>query len=78
VHSALNEVVEACASKGLFILTTGQLESMLTDYGIPFTEDKKAWIKQALTLLPRLEVDTAKQPWKLADRIRSYLTHAHA
>jgi hypothetical protein len=62
-----------CASKGLFINPVGGLESMLVEYGIEPTTDKKGWIVQALQLLPGLTVDDKKHPWKFLIAIHAYL-----
>lgn len=64
---------EICAQKGLFINSCGELESMLAEYGIPPTTDKRAWIRQALKLLPNFEVNDDKYPWKLLKAIHDYL-----
>jgi hypothetical protein len=63
-----------CADKGLFINPCGELESMLTQYGIEYTTDKKAWITRALQLLPNIEVDDGKNPWMFIKAIQEYLT----
>ena len=48
---------------------------MLADYGIDSTTDKRAWITQALKLIPSLEVDDEKYPWKLMASIHQVLTN---
>ena len=62
-----------CASKGLIINPSGELESMLVDYGIQSTTDKRAWITQALRLIGNLEIDDAKYPWRLVAEIHKRL-----
>jgi hypothetical protein len=62
-----------CASKGLIINPSGELESMLVDYGIPSTTDKRAWITQALQLIGNLEIDDTKYPWRLVAEIHKQL-----
>lgn len=64
---------QICAKKGLFINPCGELEAMLTEYGIQYNTDKRAWITQALTLLPNLESNTEKYPWKLIKEVHNYL-----
>jgi predicted ATPase len=59
-----DQLWQMCAAKGLFINPCGELESMLTEYGIPATTNKRGWITQALQLLPGLEVNDEKYPWK--------------
>lgn len=62
-----------CAASGLFIVPIGELESMLMEYGIQPTTDKKGWITQALLLLPGLTVDDTKYPWKFLKSIHEHL-----
>lgn len=62
-----------CAEQGLFINPCGELEAMLGDYGIHYTTDKRAWIRQALQLLPNIEVDDEKHPWKFLKSIHEHL-----
>jgi hypothetical protein len=62
-----------CTGKGLFINSAGGLESMLIEYGIEPTTDKKRWIVKALQLLPELTVDEKKNPWKFLINIHDYL-----
>jgi predicted ATPase len=62
-----------CATYGLFINPLGELESMLTSYGIQSTSDKKGWITQALQLVPSLEPDDAKQPWEFMKALHEHL-----
>ena len=64
---------EICADKGLFINPCGELESMLTDYGIPYTTDKRGWILKALQLVPNLIVNDEKQPWKFVKAIHEHI-----
>lgn len=64
---------KTCAQKGLFINPCGELESMLTQQGIPYTTDKRGWITQALQLLYRLEVNETEYPWKFIKAIQNYL-----
>lgn len=65
---------QICCTKGLFIVPTGQLESMLVDYGIQRTTNKREWIGRALALVRGLEVDISKQPWKIISEIHKYLS----
>jgi len=64
---------EICASHGLFINHTGELESMLKDYAIKPTTDKRSWITQALTLVAGLQPDLAKDPWKFMAAVHKSL-----
>lgn len=68
-----DEMQEICASVGLFINPRGELESMLLDHGITWATDKKAWILQALTLLPGLIVDEQKDPFKFVKAVHDQL-----
>jgi len=67
------KLYERCAQIGLLITPTGELESMLVDYGIERTTDKRAWITRALTLIPSLQPEDTKNPWKFADSVRDNL-----
>jgi hypothetical protein len=62
----------ACARNGLFINPSGQLESLLKELGIPDTSEKKAWILLALQLLPGLQVERQKDPWKFVIDVNQY------
>lgn len=63
-----------CKRQGLLINPLGELESMLTDCGIEYTTDKRGWIRQALQLLPNLQVDDTKSPWCFIKEVHHYLT----
>lgn len=75
VQGQFDRVWEICASKGLFINSCGELESMLAEYGIPYTTDKRAWIVKALQLLPNLQVNDQKQPWKFIKAIHEHVSN---
>jgi hypothetical protein len=68
-----DKLAQMCAIKGLFINPCGELESMLTEHGIPYTTDKKAWIRTALQLLASLTVDFEKYPWKFVKGIHDQI-----
>lgn len=61
-----------CSQKGLFINPCGELESMMTSMMIPYTTDKRGWIKQALPLLAKLNVNDDEHPWKFIKAIEEY------
>jgi hypothetical protein len=63
------KLYDICAKSGLLITPTGELESMLIEYGIERTTDKRAWITRALRLIPSIEADDVKNPWKFAKSI---------
>ena len=46
---------------------------MLKQQGIQYTTDKRAWITQALQLLPKLEVNDNEYPWLFIKEIQNYL-----
>lgn len=73
IQDRFRRLWDLCASKGLFINPCGELESMLVEYGIPPTTDKRGWITQALQLLPNFEVNLEKYPWKFIDSIHNHL-----
>jgi len=74
LQTRFDELFELCSSKGFFILPTGELESMLVDYGFEHTTNKRDWIRRALQLVPRLEVDLERNPWKFAQRVFKHLS----
>src|SRR5262249_39155024 len=47
-QEACDRISQVCSEKGLFINSAGQLEAMLSELGIEYTTDKRAWIIQAL------------------------------
>ena len=68
-----DDLWQICSQKGLFINLCGELESMLTHCGIPYTTDKRGWITRALRLLPKLEVNDEEYPWQFIKGIQEYL-----
>lgn len=64
-----------CASIGLFIVWTGELESWLIDYGVSRTSRKSKWIAEALTKIPHIKYDSGKEIWKFIDTLRAFLTN---
>jgi ABC-type ATPase involved in cell division len=72
-QARFDHLSKVCAAKGLFINPCGELESMLVGYGISHTTDKRGWITQALNLLPNLEVNDEKHPWKFIKTIHTQL-----
>ncbi|MGF1974904.1 MAG: ATP-dependent nuclease [Nostoc sp. CmiSLP01] len=73
LQSRFDDLWKTCSEKGLFINPCGELESMLTHGGIAYTTDKRAWITNALLMLPRLEVNDNEYPWKFIKEIQEYL-----
>jgi predicted ATPase len=73
VRNRFYELYNLCSSEGLFINPKGELESMLSDYGIAHTTAKKEWFTQALSLVPELEVNDAKQPWAFINDLHQQL-----
>ena len=73
LQSSFDDLWKTCSEKGLFINPCGELESMLTHRGIPYTTDKRGWITNALLMLPGLEVNDNEYPWKFIKLIQEYL-----
>jgi len=71
--SKFERLYQLCAGKGLFINPAGELESMLTDYGVPHSTDKSGWFQQAIGLINGLEVNLGKQPWRLINDVIQHL-----
>jgi DNA repair ATPase RecN len=74
IQQQFDSLALMCETRGLFVNPCGELEAMLTEYGIPYTTDKRSWITQALQLLPNLEVDDNKYPWKFIERIHDHFS----
>ena len=72
--SEFDRLCKICASKGLYINPHGELESMLVDFGIAYTSDKRCWIQQALKTLPNIEVKDSLIVWKFIKDIQNYLS----
>jgi hypothetical protein len=73
IQSQFDSLWEICAAQGLFINPCGELESMLIEYGVPYTTDKRGWIVQALKLLPYIEIEDEKYPWRFVKSIHEQL-----
>ncbi|MHC5615346.1 MAG: hypothetical protein ACYTXA_31360 [Nostoc sp.] len=73
LQSSFDDLWKTCSERGLFINPCGELESMLTYRGIPYTTDKRGWITKALLMLPGLEVNDKEYPWKFIKEIQEYL-----
>src|SRR5262249_48014008 len=73
VQPKFDRLWQICAAKNLFINPCGELESMLSDYGIEHTTDKRGWITRALRLLPALERNVEKHPWRFMKSIHDHL-----
>lgn len=65
---------EHCASVGLFVVWTGELESWLIDYGVDRKMKKNKWISNALETVYDLEVDDKKAVWKFIKDIKQYFS----
>jgi energy-coupling factor transporter ATP-binding protein EcfA2 len=68
-----DEIDSICSAAGLFINKYGELESMLTQIGIPYTTDKRGWIQKALQATAYLAIDDKLKPYKLMGRIVGHL-----
>lgn len=61
-----------CAGYGLFIVSVGELESWLIDYGIDRKSNKSKWISEALNKLYEIDVDSKKEIWKFMNSLKEY------
>jgi hypothetical protein len=73
LQGTFDQLATLSAERGFFIVPTGALESILQEYGVKYTTNKREWIEQALTMIPGLQVDPKKQPWKLLSGVNTYL-----
>ena len=67
------KLYQICSAAGLFIIPSGELETLLSEYGIEWQSDKRGWINSALQLVPGLNVESNKQPWKFMIDIINHL-----
>lgn len=65
----LLELVGMCDDLGLIVNEFGELESLLVNVGVDYTTDKRAWIRRALQMIPRLTPDPSTPPWSLMGRV---------
>ncbi len=72
--AAFGQIAHKCGLGGLFITSVGELESMLSDYGIKHSNDKRAWITQALGIVAGLTPDDSKHPWKFMKHVHDFLS----
>ena len=72
-QAAFDRLWKKCAAQGFFINPCGELESMLIGYGIPWTTDKKDWITRSLKLVPEIDPNDEKYPWKFLKAIQEYI-----
>lgn len=70
---AFDELFKICANASLFINPCGELEASLSECGVKWESDKRAWIKQALELVPNLTPDDKKEPWKFIASVHTHL-----
>lgn len=73
---AFDRLEAICRSYGIFILPTGEMESLLRDYGITVREKKK-WLVKALEELTKVNYDENKELWKFMDKLKAYLAHGN-
>jgi len=72
---AFDQLSSLSAERGLFIVPTGALESLMGEHGVPNTDRKKrAWLEKALSRISELTVDPKKQPWSFLDRVSTHLS----
>ena len=71
-----DQLFKVCASGGLFINPCGELESVLSEYGVQHSTDKRRWLPVALGVLGGLAVDTTKYPWCLIQRVHDHISRA--
>ena len=72
-HEEFFKLYRICSTAGLFIIPTGELETMLSEHGIDWQSDKRVWINRALQLVPSMQVEMQKQPWKFTLDIINHL-----
>ncbi len=73
LRERFDELSRVCARHGLFINPRGELESMLVQHGIDYTNEKKDWFARAMRALRSLEANSSEYPWKLIDAVHDYM-----
>jgi len=73
-RASFDELSQLARARGLFILPAGELESILSDCGVPHQGDKRVWFEHAMKLLPKLTVDNSDQVWVFIKDIVEHLT----
>ena len=71
-ENVFDALARRSSSVGVFIVTVGELEGWLREYGVD-TANKHEWIVKALQLLPSLIVDSERQPWLFVRRLFEYI-----
>lgn len=69
LSARFDKLYDICGRNGLFINPSGELESLLTEYGIEHSPQKAQWFERAIKLVSSLQPDAAKQPWKLLTEV---------
>lgn len=70
---AFESVFRICSKAGLFINRYGELESMLTDVGLPYTSDKRSWIQSAILLASSLQYSEGKRAFSFMKAVDTNL-----
>ncbi|MCD8231198.1 MAG: AAA family ATPase [Clostridiales bacterium] len=72
LKNTFDKLWDSCSRIGLFIVSVGELESWLCDYGIGRTKNKSKWIGEALNKLYEIEHDPDKAVWQFVDALKAY------
>ena len=73
IQNIFFDMYNECISIGLFLVKTGELESLLTDYGIESSNNKSKWIINALEKLFDITPDKNKELWKFIYELKDYI-----
>jgi ABC-type Mn2+/Zn2+ transport system ATPase subunit len=74
IQAYFDELHAICLSGGLLINPAGELESLLTEYGVSYSTQKNDWIQRAITLVPNLDVNDAKPLWAIRAELEKHLS----
>jgi hypothetical protein len=77
-RAEFEKLYQMCSAVGLVINPCGELEASLSEYGVEWQADKRAWITRALQLVPNLEVNLERQPWKFVSDVHKHLQKPQA
>lgn len=72
-QDACSKLLQWCSDHGLFIVPTGELESLMVEHGLAATSNKNLWIREAIETLTQLQPDSERLPWSFISQIQRYL-----
>lgn len=71
--AAFDQIDAFCRARGVFMVPVGELESWLVPFGLNRSNNKSAWIVQALQKLAELDLPSDSKLARFAEDIHEYL-----